>query len=234
MKQSSQGTKFYVQTGLAAAVDVTDVTKAAPAVATLSAATGLAVKDVVYITGGNWRSIRERAFPISALVAEAATLFDSDTTEEAADFDPTGVKAQEVNFSEACMATLTFTSPAGTVIDVTTMCDGARETLTGLPAVSTWQATGFWDASDPMQKVLRDLYRNGQNVVFKVVFNDGSGLVFRGSVNQFTITAAVDQAVAFTIGGNITGPITDLEVDPAALMAMQGAPAPAPMAQAAA
>jgi hypothetical protein len=226
MRLSSQGTKFFVQSGSGApTAPVTAATKAAPAVLNFAAApVGIAEGDAVVPQGFGWRSLDGRPFvvgDVSAADPFTVELIGSDTTGELN--AATLGKLVEATFGESCMATITFTSPAGTLIDVTTLCDVARETMNGLPAVSTWQATGFWDAADPMQKTLRDLYRAGKNVVFKCIFNDGSGFMFMAGVNSFDVRIGVDQAVAYTVGGNISGPITDLPIDPA-LAALAPAP----------
>ena len=217
MRLSSQGTKFFVQSAAGApTAAATAASKAAPAEITFAAApAGIVEGDVVVPNGFGWRSLDGRPFAVGDVSSAdpfTVELVGSDTTGELN--AATLGTLSEVTFGESCMATLTFTSPAGTTIDVTTLCDTARETISGLPAVSTWQATGFWDAADPMQKTLRDLYRSGQNVVFKCIFNDGSGLMFKASVNSFDVRVGVDQAIAYTVGGNISGPITDLPIDP--------------------
>jgi hypothetical protein len=216
MRLSSQGTKFFVQSSAGApTAAATAASKAAPAEITFAAApAGIVEGDVVVPQGFTWRSLDGRPFAVGEVSSAdpfTVELVGSDTTGE---LNPATLGTlAEVMFGESCMATLTFTSPAGTLIDVTTLCDIARETMNGLPAVSTWQATGFWDAADPMQKTLRDLYRSGKNVVFKCIFNDGSGFMFMAGVNSFDVRVGVDQAVAYTVGGNISGPITDLPID---------------------
>ena len=163
------------------------------------------------------------------MAAEVATLYGSDSTKETNVLAAEAV-ASPVEFSEACMATLTLTNPAGTTIDATTLCDDARVTLSGMPAVSTWQATGFWDADDAVQARLQELYTTGQYVVFKVQFADGSGVTFSGNVTSFDIRAGVDQAVAITVGGNLSGGMSRLQkTAPAGLAAppaQQAASAP--------
>ena len=212
MRQSSQGTKFMVQSGdLAAGTPLSAATKAKPATITFTTAApaGLAVGDVIVPQLTSWKSLDNRPFEVSVIAALVATLFDSNTTNEANALSANAV-ASPVVFSEACMATLTLTNPAGTTIDATTLCDDSRVTLSGMPAISTWQATGFWDADDAVQVALQDLYRSGDYVAFQVRFKDGSGLVFMANVTSFDIRAGVDQAVAITVGGNLSGRMSRL------------------------
>jgi len=49
--------------------------------------------------------------------------------------------------------------------------------------------------------------------------------VFMGTVNQFDVTVGVDQAVAFTTGGNVSGEIVDLPVGGVTIL-LQGGDAP--------
>lgn len=233
MKLTSQGTKFYVAASVGApGAAVTAITKAAPPVLTWGTIPPtLADGDIVVPKGFGWRSIDNRVFPVANIATATAELFGADTTEELP--AATLGTLSEVVWGESCMATITLSSPAGTTIDVTTLCDSARETIDGLPAVSTWQATGFWDASDPMQARLRALYKTGEKVPFEVIFNDGSGMVFMGSVNQFDVTVGIDQAVAFTVGGNVSGPIIDIPIGGVDALLAPAPPPPEPlMAQA--
>lgn len=221
---SSAGTRMFMQSAspLPAGVAFTAATKAAPSVATVEAITGISAGKIVVPKGTGWRSLDNKPFQATVVAALAVTLGDSDTAGETLAFVP-GTLAP-VTLIEFCMATVAVTSPEGAIIDVTTLCDTARETVQGLPAVSTWAATGFWDADDAAQDRLRAVYRsNGEKIVFAIVFNDGSGVTFMGTVGNFGLTAGVDQAVAISVGGTISGtlqmlddaiPIVALEADP--------------------
>ena len=216
MRQSSQGTLFMVQSGaLGATADIASATKAKPAVVTFATAVpaGVVAGSVVVPSKTGWKSLDNRPFVVDPLAVLAATLYDSDTSHEINALAAEAV-AGAVTWSEACMATLTLTNPAGNTIDATTLCDDARVTLSGMPAIATWQATGFWDADDPVQTPLGDLYRSGEYVAFQVKFADGSGVVFMANVTSFDIRAGVDQAVGITVGGNLSGRASRLPKPP--------------------
>jgi hypothetical protein len=229
MKLSSQGTKFYVEMSRgAASIPVTTApTNIAPVKMTWTTPPAtIALGDALVPSGFGWKSIDNRVFPAANLVATGLDLFGSDATREIV---PASLgTVQEVAFGESCMATITLASPAGTTIDVTTLCDTARETIDGMAGISTWQATGFWDAEDPMQGAMRAYKKSNQKVAMQVEFNDGSGMIFMGTVNQFDVTMGIDQAVAFTIGGNVSGDIIDLPVGGVTILAAEPAQAPPP------
>ena len=113
-RQSSQGTKFMVQSGaLGASADIASATKAKPAVLTFGTAVpaGMVAGSVIVPSKTSWKSLDNRPFLVETTALLDATLYDSDTTNEANAF-AAGAVAGVVTFSEACMATLTLTNPA--------------------------------------------------------------------------------------------------------------------------
>lgn len=202
--QSSQGTRIEMWDGIAPVTHaITGVTKATPAVVSVAVATGLTVGDIVVPKNTGFKSIDEFPFRISAVSTLAITLEDSDTSAE-----PGAAIAgslDEYQLVEVCMAGFSTNQPAGSQIDVTTMCDVARRTLTGLPGQGTFSANGFWDAADTVQAIARAAYRSALQQVFRVRFKDNSGAMFRGALNQLNFAAAVDAGVTITMGGTING-----------------------------
>lgn len=201
----SQGTRLYIQDdpGLDAGITATAITKAKPAVITFSSVPAEYEEGrVVLVTGFGWHSIDNKSFQIADVSGNAITLADSDTSDEADDATLGTLAA--VDLVEFCMATFGNDEPAGPDIDTTTMCDDERVTESGLPAVSTWTATGFWDSADSSQTRLRDVKRSGETAVFVAQFRDDSGLVFSGNVKNLNVTAGVDQSVNISLGGTIS------------------------------
>lgn len=231
-RQTSQGTRLLIQSGdLGAGTAVASATKAKPAVITFSALPPEFVAGAIVMPNGtDWKSLDGRPFQIASIdtTAKTITLADSDSSAEANAINITGTVAA-VDMIEACMATLTFTGPAGTDVDLTTMCDHARVTKPGLPGISTWQATGFWDITDQAQRRLRDLFRSREVVAMEAVYPDGSGLAFTASVSSFDVRAGVDQGVAITVGGTLSGAVSFVEpVAGAGTLSAPPPPAPAP------
>jgi hypothetical protein len=183
---------------------------------------GLNAGDVVLPKGFGWKSIDGAPFQIDIDdTAKTVTLLESDASAEAN--AATLGTITPVTFGETCVTAWTLTEPAGTTIDTTTLCDTARSIIGGLPGIPTWQVTGFWDAEDPMQKSMRDVYKSGQTRVFECRFNDGSGVLYLGTVNTYDIRAGIDQAVAYTAGGQVSGGVNDIPFDPA-MLALEAGP----------
>jgi hypothetical protein len=128
---------------------------------------------------------------------------------------------------ELCRSTFNVNNPAGATIDVTTLCDDAHRIVSGLPGIATWTAAGFYDAGDAAMFVARDAYRSGAPVDLQVIFRDGTGIAFRGTVTTFA-------AVTNSIGGNVDGVISFFKTTPMGFtpLTMLGEPVTAPPEQA--
>lgn len=202
--KSSQGTRVYIDNGAAPTAHViTSVTKASPAVVAVVSATGLAVGDIVTPRDTGFKSIDDFPFRVAAVSALNITLEDSDTSGETGTV--TAGSLDEATLIELCVANFTTDQPAGTTLDVTTMCDVARRTLSGLPGQGTWTANGFHDGADASQQIARQAYRDGDDRIFRLIFRDSSGVLFAGVLNQLNIGSAVDAPVTITLGGTING-----------------------------
>jgi hypothetical protein len=202
---SSQGTVIQIQSGpLPAGTAVSAGTKAKPCVLTGTAMT-FVVGDIVVPQNTGFTSIDGRPFKLSAASATSITLEDSDTTDEPGTFAASGATVAEPPLEELCRSTFTVSNPAGATIDVTTLCDNAHKIVSGLPAIGTWQANGFYDYSDSAMMAARDYYRSGEVVTFVATFRDGSGITFNANVNLFDLAAAINAAVTNNLGGNIDG-----------------------------
>lgn len=202
--KSSQGTRVFIDNGAAPTAHVISaVTKASPAVVTVVSPTGIAVGDIVVPKDTGFKSIDEFPFRVATVATNDITLEDSDTSDETG--TATTGSLDEVTLVELCVANFTTDQPAGTTLDVTTMCDVARRTLSGLPGTGTWTANGFHDGSDASQQIARQAYRDGDDRIFRLIFRDASGVLFAGVLNQLNIASAVDAPVTIALGGTING-----------------------------
>lgn len=202
---SSQGTVIQIQSGASpAGAPITAATKAKPCVLTGTTLTG-AVGDIVVPKGTGFASIDGRPFKVTAATAgTSVTLGDSDTSAEVGTLGA-GAILEEPPLVELCRSTFTVNNPAGATIDVTTLCDDAHKIVSGLPAIGTWQANGFYDYADSAMAKARDYYRSGEVVTLVATFRDKSGIAFNANVNLFDISAGVNAAVTNNLGGNVDG-----------------------------
>lgn len=205
-EQLSQGARFYIEDGAApTSHTISSVSKASPAVVAVGSATGLAVGDIVVPKNTGFKTIDDMPFRVSVVSTLNITLEDSDTSDEVGTANTSTSSLDEYAFVEWCVVEFSTTSPAGTVIDVTTMCDVARRTRSGLPGQQSWTGNGFWDTADPAFPIVRAAYRGGDLQVFKLQWKDNSGITFRGTVDSLDMASGVDKAVTRNVGGKISG-----------------------------
>ena len=203
---SSQGTILLIGADVVASPPtISSATKAKPCVLTVSVATSISVGSIVIPRGTGFKSLDDQAFHVGAVTATDVTLTDSDTTGEQAATVAAGATLDVAVMEELCRSTLTVNGPAGATIDVTTLCDEAHRIVSGLPAIGTWAANGFYDYQDTVLHKARDLYRSGETVPIQAIFRDQSGISFMGTVNTYDITLGINAAVTTNIGGNVDG-----------------------------
>jgi hypothetical protein len=228
---SSQGSIINISDPVDAVQDtIAAATKAKPCVITVTAAAPV-VGDIVVPRNTGWGSIEGMPFKVSAVVAMAVTLEDSDTSGEQAAINTAGDPPAMLSmptFKELCRSTFTANQPAGATIDVTTLCDNAHRLINGLPGIGTFTAAGFYDCGDLALQRARDCYRSGEKTVIDVIMADGCGWTFMALINTFDVTLGINAAVTNTVGGQIDGTVHFYKTPPAGWVAPLGAGAPPP------
>jgi hypothetical protein len=219
---SSQGSIIRIQAGgTVSSTTVSAATKAAPCVLTVGA-TPPVVGDIVVPRNTGFSSLDGMPFKVKAVVTSNVTLEDSDTTGETGAFAVAGATIDRPTFIELCRSNFVANSPAGAVIDVTTLCDDAHRIVAGLPAVGTWTAAGFYDKNDAALFRARDVTRTGAKVVLDVMAVDGSGWCFMVIVNTFDINLGVNAAINANLGGQIDGRVNWYATPPAGYVVPAG------------
>lgn len=209
MRIGSQGTIIMIEAETSPApLTVTAGTKAKPATLSVAAAGAPVVGDIIVPRDTGWASIDGLPWKVSVVAAGVLTLEGSDTTRETNVLNTTGTPAATIEvptFIELCRSSLTISQPAGTTIEMTTLCDTAHRIANGLPAIPTWTAAGFYDCDDAALDRAADVYHSGEKVVIDVRNPDGCGVTFMALVNTFDISWGVNAAIANTIGGQVDG-----------------------------
>ena len=206
---SSQGTVAQLEVmPRATGVSITAMTKAAPAVATVGAGnmTDFVAGVWVLITAVGWDSVDAKIFKVKNPNGGAGTfeLAGSDTSAEVPSF-PAGALAYALDFEEVCFNTISRDSPASATVDVTTLCDDARQTVAGMPAPGTITFAGFYDSVDAGYQELRAAYEAGDDRWFIISMRDDSVIAMLVSVNSLGESLGVDQGVSFSSGANVSG-----------------------------
>lgn len=206
--ETTQGSKFFIQDeGPGTMSPVTAATRAKPCVLTVTGAT-IAAGDVVIPRGTGLKSIDDQAFNVSAVAAGSITLEDSDTSKEAPGTAVTaGAQLEEAVMIEWCRTNVTVGGPAGTTVDVTTLCDMEHKIEAGLPGINTWAANGFSDINEPGMLRARDARRNAEKVALKAEARTGWSMTWMGTVQVFDMAAALNAAWTANASGQVSGQV---------------------------
>lgn len=222
---TSEGARLAMQDGpLPAGSAIASASAAAPCVLSMAGPPPFAVGAIVVVAGSGWASLDGRAFRVDVIDGALVMLGDSDASGELAAVAG-GATAAPVGLIDFCTASLDVARPASADFDTTTIYDEARTIRTGLAAINTWSAEGFWDITDLAQQRVHQLLRSRAIVVFTARYQDDSGLVFTANLNNFETRSGIDLPVSITTGGTISGPLGVFLPEPVFGFIVAGSPA---------
>lgn len=208
---SSKGLKVYISkgdTGTPAAVTLTSVTNAKPAVVTVGTADISKFKagDLVKVAGTGIAALDGQIFPAGAIDDTAFTfpLVGSDASGASAPSTTGTVTNIEAEMLEFCVATLEYAQTPGQAISVGTTCDPSAQ-IAGEPQAGTLSVTGFTDFLSSGYMEFLKAIKDGKERVLQVEYPDaayppdGATMIYPSvTASAYTETIGVGQAVGFT------------------------------------
>ena len=208
---SSKGLKVYISkagTGAPAAVTITNVTNAKPAVVTVGAAdiSKFHPGDLVTMAGTGIAALDGAFFPVGSVddTANTFTLVGSDASAATAPSATGTVTNYEASMLEFCVATMEYAQTPGQAISVGTTCDPSAQ-IAGEPQAGTLSITGFTDLLSPGYLEFLQAVKDGQPRVIEVVYPpaanppNGASVIYPSvTASGYTNSIGVGQAVSFT------------------------------------
>ncbi len=170
-----------MQSALAAAKTITDITKASPGVAT-STAHGYSNGDIVFLTVSGMYQLNDKPVRVANVTANTFELEGIDTTL----FDTfSSGTAEKVTLGTSITTATTVSSSGGNFdfIDSTTIHANAKSQLPGLPEATTFTMDHIWDVTDTGLLALKTASDNQAKRVFQFTFGTGGKkMLFAGYV----------------------------------------------------
>lgn len=208
---SSKGLKVYISkadSGAPAAVVITNVTNAKPAVVTVGAAdiAQFEAGDLVRMAGTGIAALDGQIFPVGAVddVAFTFPLTGSDASGATAPSTTGTVSNIEGDMLEFCVATMEYAQTPGQAISVGTTCDPSAQ-IAGEPQAGTLSITGFTDLLSPGYLEFLRAVSDGQERVIEVAYPpaayppNGATVIYPSvTASGYTNSIGVGQAVSFT------------------------------------
>jgi Phage tail tube protein, TTP len=195
-----------IQTALAAAVTITAISKANPAVAT--ATNTYAVGDIVFLTVAGMTEINSAVVRISAASGGSFTLEGIDSTLMGTFASGT---AQKVTFGAAAATFQDVNGSGGeaAATDITTIHDDTTKEIPGVKSAINYSFSSLWDPSDPALIELKkaDNVKGTRSVL--ITFATGARAMFNCYPTCPLFPAGSAGApVTSPVTFKVTGPIT--------------------------
>jgi hypothetical protein len=189
------------------AINVTSVTNAKPAVATVGPAdaTKFKVGDIVLVKGTNLKSLDGKTFAVGTITSNSFPLQGSDASGETA----AAAVGNLTNYTTAdmvefCVSSIEYAQAAAQAINVGTTCDPTAQ-IAGEPQAGTVSVTGFQDYTKEgflefMRAVNDQLPRILQIKLPVEATTSGQGMIIfpAATATGFGETFTVGQAAGFT------------------------------------
>lgn len=202
---STQGSYLQVATGSGSPLTISSIAEGDPTICT-SAAHGLALGDVVTISGATAPTGLDATFPV---IAKTTNTF-------AIPLDTTGAAAL-AGSPVATPVTWTKIANFKTVkgfdgkvakLDATNLGSVAKEYVPGLYDPGQFTFDVDVDMADPGQIALRNFLYSAAVVSFKLTLPNGHTATFTAFVETFPWDGGVDKLLAANVNLMITGPVT--------------------------
>lgn len=189
--------QIAMQSALAAAITLTEITKASTGVVS-SVAHGLSNGDLLYLEVQGMRQVNDRVVRVANKTNDTFELEGIDTT--AFDTFSSGT-AQKITFGTTISTATSISSSGGSFdfIDTTTIHDNSRTQMPGLPAASTFTFDNIWDVSDAGLLAMKTASDAQAKRAFKFTFGAGGQvMLFVGYVGANLLPGGQAQGLVTT------------------------------------
>lgn len=188
-----------MQSALAASIAVTAITKATEGVVTTGTAHGFTGGEYIVLTAQGMRQVDDRVFRVkSGASGSTFTLEGEDTTL----FDTfTSGSLQKITFGTSITTATSLSSSGGDFefIDTTTIHQGARSQVPGLPSAASFSFDNIWDISDAGLKAMKVASDAQAKRAFMFTFGAGGQIMlFNGYVGASLLPGGSAQQLVTT------------------------------------
>ena len=187
-----------IQSALAAALTISSITKANPAVVTYTG-TDPVNGDYVKLTVSGMSQVDARVFRVANVNAGGNT-FELEGVDSSTYDTFTSGTAEVVTFGTT-LATLTGLSASGgdfDMIDVTTIHDNIRKQIPGVASPSVYSFESMWDVSDAGLVALKAASDAQSQRAVRITFANGQKLLFIGYIGATLLPTGSAQELVKT------------------------------------
>lgn len=183
---TNSGLKMFMESAIAAATNITTITKAAPGVFSAAGHT-LANGDLVLLEIQGMVELHGRLFKVMGVAAGTFSIADVDgsTSIDTTNFNTfTSGTAKKVTLGTSITGVQDFTFAGGEIktVDTTTVHDVQDTQIVVGATAQSADMTMQWDPASAAQKAMITAFQTRANKGFKVLWPDGAYTLFYGTV----------------------------------------------------
>lgn len=205
---NTKGVEVFLQLGSATGTNLTPtaISKANPAVVTVSSVAGLATGDTVSFSGTGFSELDGKTFAIGEVDGTAKTfeVLGSDTTNSTGTLgaSPSAVAFDASDMVKLCLSSMEIGADSVNQIDVGTFCDPSAQ-IPGKATPGTITLAGYANKDDTGLAELIVASDDQQTRVFKIVLPgaDNGYLVGKISLAGLSYGVPLEGAVTWTVSG---------------------------------
>ena len=200
--KSTRGVRIDMVTGTSGdSLTPTAVTKAKPAVLSVTSATGINPNDILKFASNSTGMTELDGLPWIAGTVAGSTipLPGSDLTGDSDVFaagDPILVY-QSTEMTRLCWSGMTFNPDTPETVSVGTYCDPTATIPGSTASAGTLDFTGYVDIEEPDYPAMLVAYENGTEHIFRVTIPNNGTLVFSGVISSLNLDIPINGATAY-------------------------------------
>lgn len=187
-----------MQSAIAAAVNITSITKASPGVVTTGTAHGFANGDIVFLSVNGMFQLNFRPFRVASVTTNTFVLEGEDTT----NYDTfTSGAVQKITLGTSITTATSINSSGGDFdfIDTTTIHGNQKTQIPGLPNAASFTFENIWDVSDAGLVAMKAASDSQSMRVFSFTFGTGGQkMYFAGYVGASLLPGGQAQGLVTT------------------------------------
>lgn len=233
---NTKNVEVYLQIGAQAGLSMVPltITKASPAVVTVTSIVGLAKGDVVTFSNTTFSELDGKTFAIGEVnqVANSITVLGSDTTNSEGIIPSVGALVTAIpagGMVKLCLSSMEIGADTVNTIDVSTYCDTSAQ-IPGKSTPGTITLSGYADKDDTGLAEVIKAAEDQQVRAFEIVLpNDNGYIVGQVSLSGLSYGVPIEGAVTFSVTGTQASKIRWVYGPSAAVVAAGPAPTPAPV-----
>lgn len=201
--KSTRGVRIDMVTGGAGlTLTPTSVTKADPAILTVTDATGVNLNDILSFAPDSTglSELDGKTWVVELINGNEITLLGSNTANSNDVFAAgAGIEVfTSIDMTRLCWSSMTFNPDTPETVSVGTYCDPTATLPGSTASAGTLDFTGYVDIEAADYPAMLEAWEDGTEQIFRVTLPNNGVLMFNGVISALNLDIPIDGATAYT------------------------------------